>query len=119
VKFKLDENLPVEINDILKKASYDSSTVFEQKMCGKSNPEIITVCNKEERALVTLDWDFANIHYYPPIKYSGIIILRTNNQSKTNLIRLTKKLLPIFKTEPLKGQLWIVEPNRIRIRGDA
>ncbi len=116
MKFKLDENLPSEINGILKNAGYQTSTVLDQKMGGKADSHVISICQKEERALVTLDWDFADIRHYPPSKHMGIIVLKTSNQSKANLIKLAGTLLPILKAEPLKGQLLIVEISRIRIR---
>lgn len=116
MKFILDENLPVELADLLKENGYEDNTVLEQKWGGKPDEEIISHCQEELHALITLDMDFSDIRHYPPFKYSGIIVLKVSNQSKKNILLLSEKFIPLLRTEPLKGQLWIVEENRIRIR---
>jgi predicted nuclease of predicted toxin-antitoxin system len=76
MKFKIDENLPVEIADLLKRAGYDALTVSDEKLSGIADPEIISVCNSEDRTLISLDLGFANIHAYPPENLPGVIVLR-------------------------------------------
>jgi predicted nuclease of predicted toxin-antitoxin system len=66
MKFKLDENLPIEASIMLREAGHDSLTVLDQKMGGKTDNEIIQICSQEHRALITLDLDFADIKTYPP-----------------------------------------------------
>lgn len=119
MKFKVDENLPVEISQILQEAGYKSSTVLDQKMGGKIDQKVIDLCRQEDRALVTLDLDFSDIRHYPPSQYNGIIVLKALDQSKKNVMKLTNQFIPLLKTEPLKGQLWIVEMHRIRIREET
>ena len=93
-------------------------TVVEQGLQGKVDSEIIDTCSKENRILVTLDLDFADIKLYPPQKYPGFIVLRINHQDKWNLIKVFKNIIPALKQEQLKGRLWIVEETVIRIRGE-
>lgn len=116
MKFKIDENLPVEIAALLTKAGHSALSVFDQGIGGYKDPKLMTVCTKESRALVTLDLDFSDIRTYPPENLPGIIVMRAVNQSKWSLIELSRQILPVLATEPLKGQLWIVEPGRVRIR---
>ncbi|MGQ0594828.1 MAG: DUF5615 family PIN-like protein [Gammaproteobacteria bacterium] len=71
MKFKIDENLPVEIAALLEEAGYDATTVLDQELEGSADPHIASVCRKEDRALVTLDIDFADIRTYPPNQYPG------------------------------------------------
>ncbi|WP_246604644.1 DUF5615 family PIN-like protein [Chloracidobacterium aggregatum] len=63
--FKVDENLPVDIADLLRQAGYDAATVFEQRLEGSPDSSLAAVCQKEGRVLVTLDTDFADILAYP------------------------------------------------------
>jgi predicted nuclease of predicted toxin-antitoxin system len=76
MKFKIDENLPVETADLLKRAGYDALTVSDQNLSGIADPEIISICNSGERALISLDLRFADIHAYPPENLPGLIVLR-------------------------------------------
>jgi len=66
MKFKVDENLPLEVVVLLRSADHQAITIHEQQMTGEADPRITEVCQQEERALVTLDLDFANVRSYPP-----------------------------------------------------
>ncbi len=52
-KFKIDENLPVEIAQWLRTEGYDAVTVSEQQLNGASDPEVVSVCQLEKRILLT------------------------------------------------------------------
>ena len=62
MKFKIDENLPVEIVKLLEDNGHNAVTVLEQNLGGKPDSHIGEVCQKEKRALITLDTDFSDIH---------------------------------------------------------
>ena len=114
--FKIDENLPVEVSELLRHAGYEASTVLEQKLGGKADPDIASVCQRERSVLITLDTDFADIRAYPPKHYFGLVVLRLGRQDKPYVLGIIARLLPVFSIEPLEGHLWIVEKNRVRIR---
>jgi predicted nuclease of predicted toxin-antitoxin system len=116
MKFKIDENLPIEVADLLSQAGYDAAAVIEQALGGHPDGDIAAVCQREQRALVTIDTDFADIRAYPPRLYAGLIVLRLKQQDKPTVLQLIAKILPTLASEPLAGQLWIVEERRIRIR---
>jgi predicted nuclease of predicted toxin-antitoxin system len=61
LKFKIDENLPLEIVDSLRRAGYDAFTVEDQGLKGATDFNIAAVCKKEGRIIVTLDTDFTDI----------------------------------------------------------
>ena len=116
MKFKIDENLPVEVAELLRQAGYGATTVYDQNLGGKADAEIASVCQEEERALVTLDTDFADIRAYPPAEYSGFIVLRLKRQDKPYVLELFTRLTAMLTAEPLAGHLWIVEEGRVRVR---
>jgi len=66
MKFKIDENLPIELADLLQNEGYDASTIYSESLKGAKDPTVIAVCQQEQRVLITLDLDFADIHRYPP-----------------------------------------------------
>ena len=66
MRFKVDENLPEETARLLRRAGYDASTVLDQEMEGKSYKDLSLVCQREQRALITLDLGFADIRTCPP-----------------------------------------------------
>ena len=116
LQFKMDENLPVEAADLLRRAGYDARTIHDQQMVGQPDDAIAAVCQREQRAIVTLDTDFANIRTYPPDEYAGIIVLRLRRQDKAHVLAILSKVLPKLTSEKLTGTLWIVDEHRIRVR---
>jgi predicted nuclease of predicted toxin-antitoxin system len=116
LKFKVDENLPTEVAELLAGAGHDAVTVGEQRMAGRAHPDLAAVCRREDRAVVTLDLDFSDIRVYPPADYAGIIVLRLARLDKRRVLAVLQRLLPLLESEPLIGKLWIVEEASIRVR---
>lgn len=61
MRFKVDENLPIDVAEILRANNHDAMTIFDQEMVGQPDLKVASVCRAEERALVTLDLDFSDI----------------------------------------------------------
>jgi predicted nuclease of predicted toxin-antitoxin system len=117
MRFKIDENLPIEAADVLNQRGHDAETVFQEELNGASDTDIASACKREKRALLTLDMDFSDIRTYPPEDFFGLVILRLRHHDKNHVIEIVSRLVDILQKEPLECYLWIVEENRIRIRG--
>lgn len=115
-RFKVDENLPVDVAAFLHQAGYDAETVWEEGLNGASDLVIATACQRDGRALLTLGTDFADIRAYPPAQYAGLVVLRLKRQDKPYILELLIRLRKLFSQEPLGGRLWIVEEEHVRIR---
>jgi predicted nuclease of predicted toxin-antitoxin system len=115
-RFKIDENLPIEVAELLRQANYDAMTVGEQTLQGTMDLRLAQVCLQEHRALITLDTDFANLRTYPPKDYAGLVVLRVRHQDKLQILATVSRLLPYFAKERLSGRLWVVDEQRLRIR---
>jgi predicted nuclease of predicted toxin-antitoxin system len=115
--FKVDENLPVEVAQLLSDLGHDAKTVNDQGLKGVNDRGLMERCDNEHRTLVTLDIDFSDIRAYPPRDHEGIIVLRIGNHSKRHVLEVFKRILPLITQEPTKKRLWIVEENAVRIRG--
>jgi predicted nuclease of predicted toxin-antitoxin system len=118
VKFKIEENLPKAFAEHLRHHGFDAETVSEEKLSGKEDVDLFERCQEEERILITLDLDFANVRAYPPSLHAGIIVFRPRTQDKPTLIALLQRFIPILQTKSPNRQLWIVEMDRIRYRED-
>ncbi len=117
MKFKIDENLPVEVAILLIKKGHNATTVYQENLNGAPDSDISIVCQREKRTLVTLDTDFADIHSYPPQDFPGLIILRLKRQDKLHVLSILNRLIMLLQYEPLDRHLWIVDEKRVRIRG--
>lgn len=116
MQFKLDENIPVEACEILHQALYDCDTVLNEHLTGCSDEKIMEACIREDRILVTLDMDFADIRAYPPGTHPGIIVLRLFRQDKHGILDMFNKLVSILERQSPEGMNWILEYGRLRIR---
>lgn len=116
MRFKLDENLPVELAGLLRRSGHDVTTVLDQGVGGARDSELASLCSKEGRVLVTFDTDFTDIRTYPPEASSGIIVLRLGDQSRTHVLETGMRLVAALSDSLTRGELWIVEESRIRIR---
>ena len=114
MKFKVDENLPVEAATLLRKSGHDASTVYDEHLTGADDSKLREVCTIEGRVLVTFDLDFSDLRTHRGTP--GCIILRLRRQDRGHVLNLPQRILPLVQPEKLLNSLWIVEEDRIRIR---
>jgi len=95
MKFKTDENMPVQVAEILVRHGYDAINVIDQNLAGHPDLNVAQVCRTEQRALVTLDLDFADKRVYPPDQYAGLIVPRPSRQSIPAIERLAELMVQI------------------------
>ena len=115
MKLKLDENLPPAAGAPLSRDGHDVATVASQKMEGSPDADLIEVCRREQRCLVTLDVEFANPLIYDPSRFAGIALIRIpGRMSRRALLVAVSTLSLSLRDRDIAGKLWIVHPGRIR-----
>jgi len=119
VRFKTDENLPIDAATTLRACGHDVETVLDETLSGADDRVLADRVRSEERILVTLDLDFANIRAYPPNEHPGIIVLRPKTQDRATIVEFVRKVVAALDHRSPTGALWIVERDRIRYRQDV
>ena len=114
-RFKLDENIPRDAEQLFGGAGHDVETALGEELGGAADRKLIDIARAEGRILVTLDVDFADIREYPPADSPGIWVLRTRSQAIESVLSLLRGALAILVTESPSNKLWIVEPGRVRV----
>lgn len=116
LRFKLDENVPIEAAGVLTASGYDCHTVYDERLAGAPDVDVAAACRAEERVLVTLDLDFSDVRAYPPGSHAGIVVLRPRAPDRDATLALLERVIALFRAEPLTGCLWIVDSERVRVR---
>ncbi len=117
IRFKLDENLPRRVEPALRDLGHDVETVLSEGLAGSPDPDILAACNAENRILITLDLDFADIRAYPPGTHRGVWVLRPQEQSFSAVLKLALAGAGLAALEPTDSLLWVIDETRVRIRG--
>jgi predicted nuclease of predicted toxin-antitoxin system len=117
VKIKVDENIGADGVKFLRSNGHDVATIREQGLGGSTDDRVFQVCVDERRTLVTLDRDFGHVTRFPPRRSAGIVVLELGGSGTMKLLvdRL-RDFLAVATTRPVGGELWIVEPGRVRVR---
>jgi predicted nuclease of predicted toxin-antitoxin system len=118
LKFKIDQNLPGECAVLLREAGFEADTVDDEGLSGADDWDVAERTRGDGLALLTLDLGFSDIRTYPPLQYSGIIVLRSKAQDKITLISMLRRLIQVLRGRRPEGQLWVVQRDRIRFRED-
>ena len=116
MRFKLDENLPELVREALSELGHDAHTVAEEGLSGAHDDTVLEACVAEDRVLITLDLDFSDIRAYPPGSYPGIWVLRPPTQAFKVIAALVRAGVQLSAVERVKGQLWVIDERRVRIR---
>jgi predicted nuclease of predicted toxin-antitoxin system len=114
VKFKIDENLPIETAALLRTAGHDALTVHDEGLRGALDQELREACTAEGRVPITLDLDFSDLRTYRGTP--GCILLRLRRQDREHVLKVLQQALPLLQEQKLANSLWIVEEARVRIR---
>ncbi len=114
---KLDENFSPYLAEIFIQAGHDTETVLGENLSGEPDEVISEQCLSEKRCLVTLDLDFANIIRFPADNTPGIIVIRPNRPITLEVMRsMSEKLVVALEQNDPTGCLWILEPDKLRMR---
>ena len=116
MRIKVDENIGSSGVAILKQGGHDVMTVRDQGLAGAADQRVFQACATEARILVTMDHDFGHVMRFPPKQTAGIVILGLRGPA--SLLQVHSRLrdfLSLAATRSVGGELWIVEPGRVRV----
>ena len=116
MKIKVDENIGSGGVAILKQGGHDVTTVHEQGLAGSADERVFQACTAEDRIPVTMDRDFGHVTRFPPKQTAGIVVLGLSGPVSLRQIHARLgDFLSLAATRPVQGELWIVEPRRVRV----
>jgi predicted nuclease of predicted toxin-antitoxin system len=116
MKFKLDENLPLEIADAFRDTGHEIDSVQSEGLTGASDQEILKRAQAENQVLLTMDKGIADVRIFPPSQYNGIVLFRPSISGRGEVLSFVQRALTDLLSLELSGHLAIVTSRGIRIR---
>lgn len=116
MKFKLDENLPRELEDDLLRVGHAADTVFSEGLAGAEDGVIVEAARASGRILMTLDKGIASLPKYPIGEHAGVVLFRPDSSGRGNVLSFVRLRLDVLLRMDLAGHLTVVGPARIRVR---
>ena len=117
MNIKVDENISDSGVGLLRRHGHDVATVHDEGLTGSLDELIFEACVSERRVLITLDRDFGHIPRFPPARSAGIAVLELGGSESLALLHgRLHDFLAVASKRPINGELWIVEPGRVRVR---
>jgi hypothetical protein len=116
VRFKLDENLPIELLDDLRTAGHEADGLRDEGLIGAPDGALLALVRREGRVLLTLDKGIADVRAYPPGTHAGIVLFRPPTAGRgITLLFVRRHLASIFERE-LTGRLLVITDHGLRLR---
>jgi len=116
VRVKLDENVTVATVRLFAAAGHEAATVTDEELSGAPDEELLDVCRREGRLLVTFDLGFGDIRAHPPGTHPGVVLVRLADQQPTVVVGVLRRFLDDHDLDQLVGALAVVTHDRVRIR---
>jgi hypothetical protein len=116
VRFKLDENLPIELLDDLRAAGHEADGLHDEGLIGAPDDVVLDLVRRERRVLLTLDKGIADVRAHPPQAHAGIVLFRPPSAGRgITLLFVRGHLASLFERE-LTVRLLVITDRGIRLR---
>ena len=116
LRVKVDEDLPIEVAELVRRAGHDVDTVVGEGMGGATDVVLWQAAQSERRFLITADTGFGDIRVYPPGTHAGVLLLRPDEDGIGPLIHLVRRVLAEEPLDRLRATVTVASPRSIRVR---
>jgi predicted nuclease of predicted toxin-antitoxin system len=118
MQFLVDASMPRSIAPLLRSQGHGATDVRDIGLGGAADQDIAAYAQAKQLAVLSRDFDFADIRNYPPDQYAGIVVIELpSSATAPTILNLVDSFLQQTQTlNDLPGRLAIVEPGRTRLR---
>jgi hypothetical protein len=116
VRFKLDENLPIELLGDLRTAGHEADGLRDEGLIGAPDDAVLALARREGRVLLTLDKGIADIRTYPSKTHAGIVLFRPPTAGRGTTLAFVRRHLATLFARELTGRLLVITDQGLRLR---
>ena len=113
---KLDENLSQSHADFLNQAGYSADRVTDEGLSGADDLVVWQRAVSENRFIVTLDLDFADVRRFQPGSHPGILLLRPRTRGRDAVLEILRRIVGEHPLNTLAGCFVVADISHTRIR---
>lgn len=115
-RFKVDENLPDDVAELLNGRGYDALTVVDQGWKGLPDDHLWHRIRQEDRWIVTADKEFGDVRRYPPGTHAGVLLLRSLEEGLDEYLRLATAAADHINFDDAAGAIVVAADRGVRVR---
>ncbi len=101
---------------VLQEQSYTTTMLKEITRPNVPDAEVLRLALERDLVLLTNDKGFGDIRAYPPSRHEGIIVLRIEAETETQVHEVLLRLLTERSREELRHKLVVVDHAKYRVR---
>jgi predicted nuclease of predicted toxin-antitoxin system len=117
VHFLVDASMPRGTAPLIRSGGHDATDVPDIGLGAAIDPDIAAHAQTNHLAILSRDFDFADVRHYPPDQFDGIAVIDLPcTATVPTILKLVEELLQQPQTlNHLPGRLAVVAPGRIRL----
>ncbi len=116
MKIKLDENIPLRVQNLLQQLGHDTDTTPQENLAGFSDERIWQAAQESGRFLITQDLDFSDIRRFTPGTHAGLLVIRLGDGGRETLFQRLRQVFTLEAVESWTGCFVVVSDRKIRVR---
>jgi predicted nuclease of predicted toxin-antitoxin system len=116
MRLKLDEKISHHLKPVLAGLGHDDLTAADENLLSSPDTEIARAAKDEQRMLLTLDVEFADLRKYPPGSHPGVILFRPLSLSPLSVNDFITDFVHCTDLEKLAACLAVVDTVHVRVR---
>lgn len=115
--FLIDASMPRGAALLIQSHGHQATDVRDIGLGGAPDPDIAAYAQAHHLAILSRDFDFADVRQYPPDQFDGIAVIDLPSTATVpTILNLVDYLLQQPQTlNDLPGRLAVVAPGRIRL----
>ncbi len=116
--FLIDASMPRGTAPLIRSRGHDATDVRDIGLRAAPDQAIAAYAQAHQFAILSRDFDFADVRNYPPDQYAGIVVIDLpSTVTAPTILKLVDGLVLDPQTlNDLPGRLAILEPGRICLR---
>lgn len=115
IRFLLDENIPFDMIEFLRKRDFDVIHLKKIGKCGINNEELCRIAEEDDLWILTRDSDFKSYQKFVTHNIKGVIVFALTDTMTNNILNMMSRFIETHHAKLLSKNLIIIEDHKVII----